>query len=271
MYHSTLRASIVLVIFAIVCLTYLTSASTVKYVRAEVLVSDVDTISIASTSEPEASERELEVATTTEKAATTSAIAADTKMDELTDNNAGNDLDLESKSALDTESSAEEIFSVPFYSQFEDISQPEWRKIGCGIASLAMLIDFYTEAVPVDTLLNSGIGKGAYLDNAGWTHQGLINLAEDHGLTGQAVSYSDLPATEALEKLKKALKSGPVMVSVHYTFDPTNPIPHLVVVNGISGDRVYYNDPAEVSGGNSITTKKFLAAWKQRYIEIRKG
>lgn len=38
--------------------------------------------------------------------------------------------------------SSEEIRSVPF-SQFADISAPEWRKVGCGIASTAMIIDFF--------------------------------------------------------------------------------------------------------------------------------
>jgi len=40
---------------------------------------------------------------------------------------------------------------VPFYSQFVDISAPAWKKVGCGIASLAMIIDFYKPASPLET------------------------------------------------------------------------------------------------------------------------
>jgi hypothetical protein len=73
----------------------------------------------------------------------------------------------------------------------------------------------------------------------------------------------------AFSALTKVLEEGPVMASVHYTFEPTNPIPHLVVVNGVRDGLVYYNDPAEPQGGGSISKEKFQRAWKQRYIEIR--
>jgi predicted double-glycine peptidase len=159
--------------------------------------------------------------------------------------------------------------SVPFYSQFTDISRPEWRKVGCGIASLAMVIDYYTDSVSVDTLLQTGIARNAYLDNAGWIHAGLIDLASDHGLTGQSVSLAGLSKGSAFTELKEVLAEGPVMASVHYTFEPTNPIPHLVVINEVKDGLVYYNDPAEPTGGGSLTIDKFLAGWKQRYIEIR--
>lgn len=158
---------------------------------------------------------------------------------------------------------------VPFYSQFTDISRPEWRKVGCGIASLAMVIDYYTDDVSVDTLLEAGIARNAYLDNAGWIHAGLINLANDHGLSGTSVALAGMSKAAAFTKLEEVLAEGPVMVSVHYTFEPTNPIPHLVVVNEVRDGLVYYNDPAEASGGGSLTIQKFLSAWKQRYIEIR--
>ncbi len=73
----------------------------------------------------------------------------------------------------------------------------------------------------------------------------------------------------AFAKLAEAVTEGPVMVSVHYTFEPTNPIPHLAVISGIEGDVVRYNDPAEVSGGGTISAEKFKRAWKKRYIAIR--
>jgi predicted double-glycine peptidase len=158
---------------------------------------------------------------------------------------------------------------VPFYSQFADISAPEWRKIGCGIASLAMLIDFYEPAVPVDTLLQQGITSGAYIESAGWSHAGLIALAERYGLSGATHSLADRSMSSAFADLEDVVSEGPVMVSVHYTFQPTNPIPHLVVVTGIEDGLVYYNDPAEKAGGGSISIEQFQSAWKKRYIEIR--
>lgn len=158
---------------------------------------------------------------------------------------------------------------VPFYSQFTDITSPQWKKVGCGIASLAMIIDFYEPSVPVDTLLAEGIAAGAYLDNAGWTHMGLIGVAQKYGLNGSTQSLSHLTADNALAELQKILLEGPVMASVHYTMQPTNPIPHLVVVNAIKNGLVYYNDPADPTGGSTVSIAQFQSAWKQRYIEIR--
>ncbi len=159
---------------------------------------------------------------------------------------------------------------VPFYSQFKDISAPEWRKVGCGIASLAMLIEYYEpNAVSVDELLTQGIDAHAYLDDAGWTHAGLINLSHKYGLSGESHSLADSSMEEAFDALQDELEEGPVMASVHYTFDPQNPIPHLVVVNGVRDGKVYYNDPSESGGGGTISIAKFQSSWKKRYIDIR--
>ncbi len=163
-----------------------------------------------------------------------------------------------------------EVFKVPFYSQFNDISQADWKKVGCGIASLAMLISYYEhETVSVDGLLKKGISNHAYLDSAGWVHSGLIDLSHEYGLDGESKSLANLKMPEAFLELEKELETGPVMASVHYTFEPTNPIPHLVVVNGVADGKVFYNDPAEENGGGSLSIEKFQKAWKKRYIAIR--
>lgn len=159
---------------------------------------------------------------------------------------------------------------VPFYSQFNDISAPEWKKVGCGIASLAMLIEYYEpNSVTVDELLQRGIDAHAFLSDAGWTHAGLINLSHKYGLGGESHSLAESSMDDAFEVLKTELEEGPVMASVHYTFDPQNPIPHLVVVNGVREGKVYYNDPSESGGGGSISIAKFQSSWKKRYIDIR--
>lgn len=163
-----------------------------------------------------------------------------------------------------------DVFSVPFYSQLTDISSPSWKKIGCGIASLAMLIEFYEPgSVDVDTLLQEGIEANAYLDSAGWTYAGLIGVSKKYGLTGRSYDLGSASMTTAFTALTEALEDGPVMVSVHYTFQPTNPIPHLVIANGVRDGKFYYNDPAAPSGDRSISVTQFKSAWKKRYIEIR--
>ena len=163
------------------------------------------------------------------------------------------------------------VFSVPFYSQFTDITSPTWKKSGCGVTSLAMLIDFYKPGtVKLNTLLKEGINAGAYIESAGgWTYAGLIGISKKYGLGGKAYDMKDSSMETAFGELTSALKKGPVMASVHYTFDPKNPIPHLVVINGVKDGMVYYNDPAEKAGAGSISISKFQKSWKKRYIEIR--
>lgn len=171
---------------------------------------------------------------------------------------------------LSTTKLTSKVYTVPFFSQFTDITPVNWKKVGCGIASLSMLVDFYVPgAASVDELLQQGIAAGAYLTNAGWTHAGLINLSRQFGLGGESRSLASLSMTDAFNELTKVVNEGPVMVSVHYTFEPTNPIPHLVVVSGVRDGKVFYNDPAEVSGGGSLPIEKFKSAWKKRYISIR--
>ncbi|MCX6820176.1 MAG: C39 family peptidase [Candidatus Adlerbacteria bacterium] len=161
------------------------------------------------------------------------------------------------------------VAAVPFYSQFKDITSTAWKKVGCGITDLAMVIDYYKPAVSVDTLLTQGIAVGAYLKNAGWSYQGLISVAKKYGLDGSSYDVATLGNRAALAQLTEHLKNGPVIVSVHYKFDPKSKVPHLVVLNGIDGDTLYYNDPAAQTGDKQISTADFLAGWKKRFIVIR--
>ena len=162
------------------------------------------------------------------------------------------------------------LTSVPFYSQFRDIDSPKWQKVGCGIASLAMIIDFYKpNAVSANALLKKGIAAGAYDYNAGWIYAGLIGLSRQYGLDGAYYNFTAFDSEVAYTKLSQHLKSDPVIASVHYKFDPKSTIPHLVVLNDIKDDRIYYNDPAAKTGGQSISKADFLKAWKKKIIDIR--
>ncbi len=161
------------------------------------------------------------------------------------------------------------IPTVPFYSQFVDIASPKWQKVGCGITSLAMIIDYYKPKVAVNTLLGQGIAMGAYDNNAGWIYSGLIHLAGKYGLTGTSYDFGKSSSAVALAQFKKYLKNGPVIASIHYKFDPESSIPHLVVIDGIEDGVVYYNDPAAKTGEKQISVGGFLAGWKKRFIVIR--
>lgn len=159
--------------------------------------------------------------------------------------------------------------TIPFFSQFNDISSPVWQRRGCGIASLAMVIEYFKPGiVTADSLLNEALTADGYIDNIGWKHHVLAETAVAHGFQGKSFDLSQSDSVYAFTALQDALMSGPVIASVHYTFDPKNIIPHLVVINGVDGDFVYYNDPADTSGNRKITKETFTNSWKKRYIQI---
>lgn len=166
-------------------------------------------------------------------------------------------------------SSVPNIPIVPFYSQFTDIQAVSWQKVGCGIASLAMIINYYKpDAASVNTLLRQGIATGAYDTNAGWIYKGLISLSNSYGLEGKSYDLAGLGKEAAFKQFKTYLDKGPVMVSIHYKFDPKSKIPHLVVIDGIDGDTIYYNDPASKVGQQKISKADFLKGWKSRFIVL---
>ncbi|MDR3548880.1 MAG: C39 family peptidase [Candidatus Pacebacteria bacterium] len=163
-----------------------------------------------------------------------------------------------------------DVPNVPFYSQFQDIQSTTWQKQGCGIASLAMVIDYYKpNAVSVNKLLTQAIAAGAYDPNAGWIHKDLVLLAGKYGLGGNVYDLSAASSDAAFNRFSSYVKNGPVIVSVHYKFDPKSTIPHLVVIDGIDNGVVYYNDPAAKAGEKQISTTDFLRGWKKRFIVIR--
>ena len=165
---------------------------------------------------------------------------------------------------------AQTIPDVPFYSQFKDIQSPKWQKVGCGVTSLAMVINYYKpETVSVNALLKRGVAAGAYAPNAGWIYAGLISLSHKYGLDGTYYDLSKLDTETAFGRLQDILKEGPVILAVHYKFDPKSTIPHLVVINGIKDGVVYYNDPAAKVGEKQISVENFLKAWKKKVIAIR--
>ena len=162
------------------------------------------------------------------------------------------------------------IADVPFFSQFADIASPQWQEVGCGITSLAMMIDFYKpNSVSVNDLLQQGVAAGAYDQNAGWNFAGLIQLGQQYGLNGNIIDLSKLKASTALVRLDNYLKSGPLILSIHNRFNPKNILPHLIVVNGIKNNVVYYNDPAAKTGQKKISVTNLLRGWEKKGIVFR--
>jgi hypothetical protein len=170
-------------------------------------------------------------------------------------------------------------YEVPFFSQYSDIGNHEWRARGCGVAAVKMVMDFYThEGTPsLEELLRTGLEHGAYREGIGWTHRGLVELARHYGYAAHNVDVaptSPTPATphEAFTLLLAELANGPVLASVWRQIDPQPSGGHIVVVTGWDGELIAFNDPIELSrseGHKLLAREAFMRYFKQRFIVIR--
>ena len=161
-------------------------------------------------------------------------------------------------------------YSVPLFSQISDISTVAWQQKGCGVADVAMIVEFYKpKTTSVQEILEEALKQGAYVKNVGWSHSGLAALAVKHGLVGKTVDLSSLKNAAALSQFKEIVKEGPVIASIHRGFNPKSSFGHLVVVTGFDEKLVYYNDPGKHDGIRNIAIADFTKGWKKRLIVIR--
>src|SRR3989344_4206093 len=162
------------------------------------------------------------------------------------------------------------MFDVPAYSQLIDTKNALWKERSCGIVALKMVFDYWgtknsTKYSSIAALIAEGAERGAYLESVGWRHQGLAELAREHGFKSKNYDWFALSPEKAFARLRRNLTS-PVIASIHLNLHPKKE-GHLVVITGIKTKRVYYNDPhskkrSEILRDTSI--EKFLKGWKRR-------
>jgi ABC-type bacteriocin/lantibiotic exporter with double-glycine peptidase domain len=159
---------------------------------------------------------------------------------------------------------------VPLYSQIADISSVAWKQKGCGVADVAMIVEFYKpNTTTVQEVLEEALSQGAYQKNVGWKHSGLAALAVKYGLVGKTVDLSYEKKETAYSHFKNTVKEGPVIASIHRGFDPKSPYGHLVVITGFDDEMVYFNDPGKRDGIRKVPVADFMKGWKKRLIVIR--
>jgi len=110
------------------------------------------------------------------------------------------------------------IAEVPFYSQKWNLSK--WRELGfssyekaqywekscCGVLCLKMALDAYLirkgqEIAPsIAEIIKKGLELNAYTHALGWSHDGLIRLAESFGFT--AKPFDNLKISELAESVR---------------------------------------------------------------------
>ena len=74
------------------------------------------------------------------------------------------------------------IIEVPHFVQFYNIKDGKWQGRSCGIASLAMILDYYGLPCDLDQLVKEGLKLDGYVRGVGWKHQAVVTLAKTQGL-----------------------------------------------------------------------------------------
>ena len=161
------------------------------------------------------------------------------------------------------------IYRVPVTHQQNGLPK-NWHDRACGIAALAMIMEFFGVSKNNQELLNTGLEVNAYIQNIGWSHKGLVAIAQRYGLRGTNYDWAPLSSAEAFRYLEKYICQYPIICSAYNSFDLSRD-GHFIAVVGIRNNRIYYNDPDirnQKYKTHWVSKKRFLNGWKRRCIVI---
>lgn len=172
--------------------------------------------------------------------------------------------------------------SVPYYSQYLDVTDELWQPRACSIVCLKMLLESKDVATTsLDEMITQGEAIGAH-GESGWKQDGIIALAKQYGakLSRNEWRQSDTKSPEELNEegiqfLISELRSGnAVLASAVKKFTEVDKF-HLVVLTGFEeNDGVltgfYYHDSdTQVRGEGEnlfVTIDIFRAKWRRMAI-----
>ncbi|MBI2062252.1 MAG: C39 family peptidase [Candidatus Yanofskybacteria bacterium] len=162
------------------------------------------------------------------------------------------------------------LIKLPICNQYDAEHDPKWAHRICAICSLWMLLKLYNPKfnISVMDLVKKGLAKDGYLENIGWKHETIVELANDFGLELQYAKnffYTSKEKESGLLIVNRNLENGqPVLASVHRSRGG-----HMLVIHGFqeSSGKVsgyFVQDPdGRVHGHNYFLTKQeFLSSWR---------
>src|SRR3990167_499030 len=109
---------------------------------------------------------------------------------------------------------------LPICNQHDAEHNPQWSHRICAICSLWMLLKLHNPKfnVSVMDLVKRGFAKDGYLENIGWKHAVIVELAKDFGLELQYANkffYTPKEKESGLLIINRNLENGqPVLVSI---------------------------------------------------------
>lgn len=163
---------------------------------------------------------------------------------------------------------------VPLCNQYDDAHDESWAYRMCAPCSLWMLLKHHDPAFklsPVE-LRDELMAADGYLENIGFKHQALAELATKYGLPltyAKRFFYTPEEKETGMAIINANLKKGqPVMISMFSHFNPGRSS-HMVVIHGLQefqGKIIgYYIQSSDASfrGHNYFVTKEeFVPNWR---------
>ncbi len=164
---------------------------------------------------------------------------------------------------------------VILINQMLDTGDDAWSKYSCGICVLKMLMVFRKpelQAVSVKTLIGQALEKDGYVENVGWKHQVLVDLAALYGVPmAFQKEFFNTPEKkkEGIGIITEKVNSGlPVAVSTLKEFNIPNSA-HLVIVDDlvkigpfIRGYKIVDPYPGKRGNRYVVSRREFLAGWR---------
>src|SRR5258708_3057823 len=156
--------------------------------------------------------------------------------------------------------------AVPYYSQFVEISDPEWQNRACGMASLKMVLDFYVPKTPsLYHMVLRGKEEGGYTPS-GWLHDYSLKVAGAYGF--EAKREEKMEIESSLVRFKESLSRGePVIVSIFRNFSEKTKFHQAVLTGFEEANEVltgfFCNDP----DAPDTTSRRDLWVPLQLFIE----
>lgn len=160
--------------------------------------------------------------------------------------------------------------------QMIDTGDDAWSKYSCGVCVLKMLMVFKKpelQDIPVKTLIYQVVQRNGYIENIGWRHQALVDLAAFYGVPMEfQKEFFNTP-----EKKKTGIRiindqllrlKLPVAVSVLREFNVPDSA-HLVLIDGlakvgpfVTGYKIIDPYPGRRGNRYVISKKEFLSGWR---------
>lgn len=164
--------------------------------------------------------------------------------------------------------------SVPYLSQYRDISNTLNAHRSCGMTCLKMVLEYNKrDESPLEELVSRYIIDETAYGPSGWKHDFFVEFLQKHNLSAHR---KEQMSEEGIEEIVQAILQGnPVMASVvQHLFDKK--LFHIVLIVGVRmGDNgqtlgFFYHDPGRLvdeAGANQyVSLETFLDYWRRMAI-----